>query len=509
MNHEPLPAGHRWGPPRLLAFAYVVLVAAWLMGNPPGSAPDEYSHYLRALGAGRGQLLLSEKPPRPDFATMPLGARWQYETSRMVDLPPALDPAPLVCSAYMPDVTAACLYEPSPRQAAELHTTVGTYEPFVYVPAGLLMRLAGEPRAADRLGRLGLSLLSALFLVLAVHLVWDPRAGNWSLLGLIAAATPMVVFMASVLSPNNVEIAAGVCFVAGLLRLARGVPESAGVWAAVGAAGAALTLSRATGPLWAAASLAALVVVAGPREVVAIARRGGRRAAGTAAAVGLGTAATVLWEALVQPQPSRRLGETLAGIPDGAGRLLELWHNGIGLFGWLDTGMSPWAYRVWTILLVALLAAALLLGTWRQRVALVVLVVSAIFLVLLVDSLNRPTGFEPQARYFLPFVGVVPLYAGEVLRARRLAAPALLPLWLVPLAAAAAAGVQFHAWFVNARRYAVGAGGPSAFIGPAEWSPPLGWVPWLALAGLAALLIVGAGLGAPPSGPPLPAEPRR
>src|SRR3954467_4712694 len=39
-------------PPALLAAGVALLVLAWAFGNPPGAAPGERDHYVRALGAG-------------------------------------------------------------------------------------------------------------------------------------------------------------------------------------------------------------------------------------------------------------------------------------------------------------------------------------------------------------------------------------------------------------------------------------------------------------------------
>ena len=52
--------------------------------------------------------------------------------------------------------------------------------------------------------------------------------------------------------------------------------------------------------------------------------------------------------------------------------------------------------------------------------------------------------------------------------------------------------VHFVAWYVNARRSAVGTGGPLFFLDDAKWSPAGGWVPWLLLAGLGALALLAA-----------------
>ena len=51
-----LPSG-LVSPVILVGLAYVLLTAAWAVGNPPFAAPDEWAHQLRAIGVGRGDLI--------------------------------------------------------------------------------------------------------------------------------------------------------------------------------------------------------------------------------------------------------------------------------------------------------------------------------------------------------------------------------------------------------------------------------------------------------------------
>jgi hypothetical protein len=62
---------------------------------------------------------------------------------------------------------------------------------------------------------------------------------------------------------------------------------------------------------------------------------------------------------------------------------------------------------------------------------------------------------------------------------------------LAPLCAGA---VHLLAWLWNARRHAVGVHESMWFFGAAEWSPPLGWVPWTLMALLASTTLVLAAL---------------
>jgi hypothetical protein len=55
--------------------------------------------------------------------------------------------------------------------------------------------------------------------------------------------------------------------------------------------------------------------------------------------------------------------------------------------------------------------------------------------------------------------------------------------------------MQVWAWWINARRYAVGSGGPFWFVDRAQWSPPLGWAPWIAVL-VCAAVVLSAGLAA-------------
>jgi hypothetical protein len=94
----------------------------------------------------------------------------------------------------------------------------------------------------------------------------------------------------------------------------------------------------------------------------------------------------------------------------------------------------------------------------------------------------------------LPIVVAVPLLAGGALNRNRGRVSAR---WLRALAIGvpvAVAAMQLVAWFVDARRYAVGGSGAIWFLDSAAWSPPAGWWTWLAATALAGMCIVGTAL---------------
>ncbi|MGI9023943.1 MAG: DUF2142 domain-containing protein [Acidimicrobiales bacterium] len=483
--------------PVLVVVAYVAMSFAWLFSNPPGSAPDETAHYVKALAAGHGRLHLTDPPaPSADPETQTPEQRWQGRTSRLVAVPARLEPSRLLCSAFRPEVSAACLLRPPPPPGPSVSapTIVGTYQPYVYVVPGLLMRFASDPFFATRLGRLGFWLVSSAMIALAVFLLWSPGDGGYSLVGLMLAVTPMVVFMSSALSANGLEIGAGLSFLAAVIRLARGHDEPAWVWVATAVSGALLALARPTGVLWVGLAALVLVAMVGRRATAAILARGGRRAVAALVAVGAAALASVAWELTVAPHPSRSLMGTLREVPNELRELPAVYRQGIGTFGWLDTPMNPATYWAWTALFVVTVALALLVARRRQRWVLFGLMAATVGVTVGLAVLNRPTGFGVQARYVLAFAVVVPLVAGETLFAGRARLGALVPRWWPLLAAAVMAVLQLAAWYANARRYAVGVDGPRLFFADAEWRPPLGWVPWLVLTLVGAAALVTAAL---------------
>jgi hypothetical protein len=105
-------------------------------------------------------------------------------------------------------------------------------------------------------------------------------------------------------------------------------------------------------------------------------------------------------------------------------------------------------------------------------------------------GLYRHTGFGMQGRYFLPVAVAIPLLAGELIRRGRdrIGHRPVLPLTVA--IAATTAVIHVGSWYLAARRAAVGLDGPLWFAGRSEWSPPLGWSPWAALAVAGAALLV-------------------
>jgi hypothetical protein len=436
----------------LIGLGWALLLAAWIGGNPPFAGADEQWHYARAIGVGEGELVGA--PARAALGGNPLQVAWTNQATRAVTMPGGLAPASVGCYIFQPRAPATCLdgIRPPPRESRFV-TPVGTYELLPYLLPAVAMEPASSPRAALVLGRIASALAAGALLLMALVLLRD------SPLGLVVAVTPMVLFSVSLLNGSGLEIAAAIAFSAALSRRS---------WGAVALSGAVLALSRSAGPLWVVLIGLLFAGWKAPRRTLAI--------------VGVAIVANRVWEAIYGPD--LMLGVANARHAIGPA-FAEWWRASIdlvGKFGYLEVHVPLWTALLWLGLLVALVALAIRAD--RLRVGAAVLT-ALVFPPLFWLVQYRHTGFDLQGRHMLPLLVALPILCGEL-------APRNAARRLLPEALAITALVQFIAWYVNARRSAVGTGGPLFFLGDAKWSPAGGWLPWVVLAALGSVALGGA-----------------
>lgn len=486
-----LPVSRPTQGPLLLAVCFGLLVTAWTMSTPPGSAPDEREHYLRAAAAGRGQVVLSERPAAGS-GPMSVGVPWQLKQSRVVKLPQYLSPRAFECRA-VPARLIPCAGQPgSGAGSVKFSTYVGTYPPLFYLPAGVVMRPGRDAVSALGLGRLALALVSIAFLAAGVSAVWDRRVGALSLLGTVAVTTPMVLYTSSTLSPSGPELASASCFFSCALRVVRPGPAPRWVWTALGLSALALANARDLGPLWVVGGGLAVMAFAGPRLTAARVRAGGGPAATALLVAGFGLATAVVWQLAVQVRPGGGMAGLPANLVPGPGLLKAIYFQMVGNFGVLDTPMPLAAYAGWSVLIGTLTLLALWLGSTRQRLVLLAMAAGTMVLIALLDAIQKGLGFGVQGRHVLPMWIGFGLLAGEVLVARR-EQRSFATLRRLPLAfAVPAGGIQAIGWYTAARRYSVGLNGPWTIFAGTRWSPLGGWVLWASVVGTAVILGVMA-----------------
>ena len=491
----------------LVAASYALLIPAWIAGNPPNAAPDEWWHYLRAVAIGHGQLV--GRPAGPEGAKAIVGEErlpdrtediyqkelaWVAQNTRKVRIPEGLTPGWLRCEGRDPRVSAGCLNSSPPlSEARDVFIPTATYQPLPYLVPALVSRIGADPDTLSRLMRAGKALISLLFIVAAVFLLWSPESRLVSLVGIPVALTPMAVFLSATLNPSGLEITSALAFFSALLCLGRGHPRP-GAWLMLGVSGFVLALSRLQGPVWVLLDVAVVLLLTGVGPALSAALRYRRRSQFALSAVVFGMLLNRLWEHLYGPSMPIDPTPLGASLLEGVAQLPRILREEIGVFNYLEFGLPLLAYVLWDALTVALCVSALLLGSRRQRLVLLMTACAALALpVLLVAASMRHTGFWLQGRYVLSFSLIVPLLAGEIVASQYQRLRALNAGQIFFPFAAGVALVQFVAWWKNAYRFAVGVGGPLWFFGSAEWNPPGGWWPWLALAaGGATLLLLAA-----------------
>ena len=499
------PGRRRRLPRLLLGGAWAALLLAWVFGNPPGAAPDEPYHVVKALGTVDGQGA-GRPPPGPPAPVRAQQQQFAADWARVYRLPGRESgPVEAGCFAFYVEADASCA-TPFPTSADALYSAgyVGPAPPAPYVLPGLAAEQfgAGDP---ELLAARAVPASAALAL-LAAAAALSPGAAR--LAGLAVATTPMLLFLAATVGPSGLEVAAAVCTVAAALALARGrVADDAprgtrwerpgnGAFAAAAVGGSVLVLARTLGPVWLVGAAVLVLLVARPGGRVGLLRD--PRTWLTALPLAAAGAFQCWWLLTRTPPGSVGPAEARGFLRPAVQRLPEAASQLVGRFGWLDTALPPPLVLGWGVLLAGLVVAALALGPPRHAAPLLVAAAAVPGLFVVLDAATQwPFGFAVQGRYVLPLAVALPLVAAEALatatRGRR---------WgrLGALAAAAVvvatAGVHAVAWWVNARRYATGTDGPWLFWRADDYAPLAGWAPWASAAALGVALLVLAGLAA-------------
>jgi hypothetical protein len=365
-----------------MAGVYAVWLLAWVMSTPLFSSPDEWAHYLRALGIREGQLVgervAADHPfegfsqPQQDFLR---------QTSRAVHVPAGMAPSGGGCNAFQPEQSAGCANhataEPGPSREI---TVTGAYPPAFYLLPAVAMWPARKAASALLSARLITMVTCALLLLLTLRALSEARRPEPALAAFTLALTPLGVATMAGLSPSGPEIAAGLAFAAGLYRLASQEEAGAWAWAACVAGGVAVTLARPLGAAWALLHLGVFVVLCGRERLVQLARR--QRLRTVVAGLTLVGAVLLnrLWEALQGARVPISLLPELKAWREGFKHYPVWVREQIGVFQYLDTKMPQWAYVAWVLLLGGLVAWQWprLSPSWRWRAGALALCILAV-----------------------------------------------------------------------------------------------------------------------------------
>lgn len=462
-----------------MVFVGLVLVfSAWALANPVSGAPDEPSHVIKAAGTVRGQLM-GEAGPDGD-------------TRRYMRVPAGLAQThALTCYAFDSTHTANCDVGEIPDDGSLVLTvtTADNYNPLYYAIVGL-PSLVVDGLPAFYLMRIVSGMICAALLTVAFAAVRRTRSSSWLSFGLLAATTPMVVFLSSSVSPAPVEICASIAIwcLLGVTLQDRNDALFSRRFAAICIVAAFLLQLRSLSPMFLAIAL--LVSIAcvpwhRTRDVLA-----DRRAWPWLALVGLSAVVAVAWTLLsgsntVPGPPGFPQFTPWYAFQWTVGETSIYFLNILGTFGWVDTHLPLFVHIAFVAIPVLILVVGFAMAKIRVRGVILALGAMCIMVPTILQSLQAAQiGPFWQGRYFLPAVVGLPILAALAVRSASLRRDGGDPI--APRAVAVGsvvwAGSIAVAFAVNLHRYTAGV--PAEWFGQNRWSPPLPALLLVAVLGL-------------------------
>ena len=475
-------------PGRCAFGVFLALAMLWSAITPLYGAPDEPAHVIRAESVVRGEVLGTKVAGTGDLkVTVPAFLAASGRDG---------------CFAFHPVVPASCQHFGGTGSGTrQLLTSAGRAPPLYYAIVGL-PSLVAPNLTGVWLMRLLSALLCAALIALAVDTARRYLTGTLAMFGLAVAVTPMLFFLAGVVNPSGIEIAAAVAvWIAGLAVVAHANADvEPGLLDRLGVAASVLVVCRQLGPIWVPLIGVVLLVVGG----LTLAQRLWRQ---QRARVWLGVlvvlaVAQLGWNfatGALNTENTNTIGTTLGlldRVRDSFGVTYSRFLEMIGLFGWRDTPAPTLTYLVWTLALGGVLLALYLLGPRRALLAAALLTLAIVVVPILFEVPAAPhDGFFWQGRYTLPIAVGLPILASALIRPGS--------RWQLRRAGRLTAGLLglglLLAFLEFWRRNAVGTHGYLFFLSSPSWRPALPW--WfvlpaaVALTGLWVWLVLVAPIG--------------
>jgi hypothetical protein len=481
MEVQPSRAASAWvlAPYWKLFILFAALGTLWAIATPLMAYPDEPSHTIRAAAVVRGQIAVE---PGQSFGN---GVHVQVP-SYIANLEAQK------CFAFFRDRTADCA-PPVPTTDnfdAIGVTSAGTYNPMYYWLVGLPSQfLTGAPAIYGM--RIVSVLASAAFYALAFRALTRLRKPKWPIFAATIAITPMVLFLASGINPNSLEIAASLaafCALLAVLDNASSLRSMVPAIATVGIATAVLANTRSVSLIWLLCGvLTACLFFRWPvvKQVFL-----NRYVLATVGISTIGVAVGVAWmlvsmgapassgtapEGIVNPAPGLAPYRAFVTMLD---RTFDFVTQYIGVVGWLDTPVPQGVIAFWSMLFICAFLLPILARPrrlfWSLLFALAAL---AVVPALLQASLITTVGFFWQGRYSMPLVLIAFVSAGVAWRTHRFPlghrASSLGRVVILALVVA-----HIFSFLYVLRRYVVGILDVSTWqtmLSNPSWQPPLGW----------------------------------
>ena len=444
-----------------LFISFFLLIAVWSTLTPLFAAPDEPASYVRGAALVRGEFV------GIDIAASQTTSYW----STYVDIPQQFGVAQLVpwCFVGKPDTPACSLPLETLTPVEEPRTDMGRYPPVGYFASGL-GSLVGPTDFSARLGRLINAAVCAFLISLGCVNILSNRR---SIIVILAAVTPGVIFFSSVISSSAIEISASICLWCSFTTLLSTTKILRLTLSSVAISSSLLTLARPIG-LVNVTIVVGISLIAQADFKESIARIISSRRIILTMTISL--LAMVAWYLKIY---SYHLGEPVVIDPSNPTfrQIVEQSLNdtsikigeSIGNFGWLDTPTPT--FVVWFFIA---LFAVIVSRNWHQiskanRHAVVYLVLLIPILTIFINQ-NTQTflrTYGVQGRYLTPLIAGIPIVVGSVWTPHKKSRRVIIYAWATAIFATA----------INViRRYSVGIKPQNFFeiFGNPVWQPPLG-----------------------------------
>jgi hypothetical protein len=451
--------------------------ALWSLAVPVMGYVDEPSHTIFAAAVVRGEVAAPTTSVRagvdgPVNATQ-TEVRVPRAYASLYDVP--------ACHQFDWEQPAGCAPPVgNDRTPTEQNTPAGTYDPVYYAVIGW-PTLVLPPSAAIRAMRIVSAGLVAAMLATALVSLTRMEGPGLRYAGGALALSPMALHLAGGINPNGLEIAAGVALWAAALEVLATRRTGMSV-ARLTLAASVLVVSRPLSPVWLIGILATAALLGADRSLlrqIAGSRRNRLLGVAVGGVVGFAVA-WLVWRHTLgafngTPDPTAVGLDAVRGSLDLTMVRVE---QMVGRLGWIDVVLPRVVRWLWYLAVPLLALAALVVGTWRERVVVLGLALAVVLIPVVAEARSAADiGYAWQGRYSLPYVAGLPLVSGWILDRNRRVRDGL-RAWAGTITwglVGAVAAAQILALVTALRRYEVGASKPPlAFLSGGTWEPPLG-----------------------------------
>jgi hypothetical protein len=371
--------------------------------------------------------------------------------------------------AFKWDTTADCMNLAWGTEGEVQGSPTDTYPPLFHAVAGI-PSLAFNGLKGAYIMRLWMAFVCSSMIALAATLLWFRRQHIWSIGGLTAALTPMVVFTSATVNPSGITSAlASLIWASGLnvSRPSATTKTQLSRWTFILSV-MLFPLLRRDALAWEFIILVILATTVSKERITMLKRD--RVMTGSLVAVVCNmvfvwfTWSGTATDSFVSNSASHGGGSWASGLGSLYTKILEM----IGWFGWLDSPMTSESLVLLLCMLFLITSLAITGGQRDLARTVVITLVALLSAPVLIGTVRYP---YVQGRYLLPlWIGCM-LVAGQALAESDL--PKLFLQRIFKIFIGLMAIIQFFAFAQNLRRYAVGRTGSWKFFQHSNWHPPM------------------------------------